>query len=96
MCIRFKFVCAVMLCGLFIGLAQSEESFLIGSRRCVLLPNHAAVQECQALERAEVREWGQQMQKRYVPPPPRFNEIENKSPMNCFKRASTGEQVCAN
>ena len=96
MCIRFKSVGAVALCVFFVGLAQSEESFLIGSRRCVLLPNHAAVQECQALERAEVREWSQQMEKRYVPPPPRFNESENKSPMNCFKRDATGEQVCAN
>ena len=96
MFIRLKLVGSVTLSVFFVGLAQSEESFLIGSRRCVLLPTHAAVQECQTRERAEVREWSQQMEKRYVTPPPRLNGIETKAPMNCFKRDATGEQVCAN
>jgi hypothetical protein len=44
----------------------------------------------------EEREWQKQIKERYAPMPPRLNGIEPKPPMNCFKRESTGEQVCAN
>lgn len=33
---------------------------------------------------------------RYPSPPPRLNGADDKLPMNCFKRESTGEKLCAN
>jgi hypothetical protein len=60
------------------------------------LPNHAAIQECQTLQKAQGEEWAKQMKYQYPSPPPRLNSPEIKPPMNCFKRESTGEQVCAN
>jgi hypothetical protein len=92
----FKFACAVIVCLPLIGFAQGIQAFPIESRRCNSLSDHAAVQECQKRGQAEGREWEKQMKERYAPTSPRLNNAEIKPPMNCFKRESTGEQVCAN
>jgi len=60
------------------------------------LSDHAAVQECQKRGQAEGREWAKQMKDRYTHPPLQLNGAETKPLMNCFKRESTGEQLCAN
>jgi hypothetical protein len=62
----------------------------------VTLSTHAAIQECQARQKAEYKDWEKQINDRYAPPPPRLNGEVPKQPMNCFKREATGEQVCAN
>jgi hypothetical protein len=93
----FKFVCAGLVYSSSAVWAQPSQPFPIGSpQSCVNLPNHAAIQECQEQQKAQGREWQQQIKDRYAPMPPRLNGVEIKSPMNCFKRESTGEQVCAN
>jgi hypothetical protein len=92
-----KFVCLWVVCSSLAVWAQPSQPFPIGSpQSCVNLPNHAAIQECQEQQKAQGREWQQQMKDRYAPIPPRLNSVEIKSTMNCFKRESTGEQVCAN
>ena len=70
---------------------------LIGSREnCVNLSTHAAIQECQARQKAEYKDWEKQSNDRYQTPSLRLNGEISKSPMNCFKREATGEQFCAN
>jgi hypothetical protein len=91
----YKSVCAFAVFFPLIGLAQGTQAFPLESRRCDSLTDHAAVQECQERGQAEAREWAKQMKERYAPPPSHLNEME-KPALNCFKRESTGEQVCAN
>ena len=75
------------------ALAQPAQPFPIGSpHHCVNLPNHVAIQECQSKQKAQGAEWANQDKT----PLPRFNGPETRPPMNCFKRESTAEQVCAN
>jgi hypothetical protein len=95
--IRNGVVCAfgVSFC-LAVG-AQPYPLELIRHREdCKSLPTHAAVQECQAHQRAEYKDWQKQSNDRYETPPLRLNGEASKPPMNCFKREATGEQVCAN
>jgi hypothetical protein len=63
---------------------------------CIHLPNHAAIQDCQKQQKAEYTDWEKQTKDRYPSPPPRLNGADDKLPMNCFKRESTGEKICAN
>jgi hypothetical protein len=81
-------------------LAAGAQPYLIELIRqrenCKNLPNHAMTQECQAHQRAEYKDWEKQMNERYAPMPSGLNGVTTKPPMNCFKRESTGEQVCAN
>jgi hypothetical protein len=77
--------------------AQPYLIELIGRREpCINLPNHAAIQECQQQQKTEHTDWEKQMKERYPSPPPRLNGPDDKLPMNCFKRESTGEKICAN
>jgi hypothetical protein len=77
--------------------AQPLQPYPIGSpMNCVTLPNHVAIQDCQVQQKAQGQEWEKQMKERYAPLPPRLNSVETKPLMNCYKRESTGEQVCAN
>jgi hypothetical protein len=76
--------------------AQGLQAFPLESRRCDTLSTHEAVQECQKRGKVEGQEWGKQMKERYAPAPPRLNSAEEKLPLNCFKRESTGEKICAN
>ena len=92
----FKLMCIIAACCPAAGLTQGIQAFPLESRRCDSLTDHAAVQECQQRGKAESREWQKQMNERYAPAQPRLKGVETKPPMNCFKRESTGEQVCAN
>jgi hypothetical protein len=92
----FKSFCVVAVFSPMIGLAQGTQTFPLESRRCDALPDHAAVQECQQRGKVAAREWEKQMKERYAPGSFRLNRAETKPPINCFKRESTGEQVCAN
>jgi hypothetical protein len=93
----FKFVLLGAVFFSLTVLAQPLQPYLIGSPlNCIKLPNHEAIQECQAQEKAQGQAWEKQMKEHVAPPPPRLNGVEKKPPMNCFKRESTGEQVCAN
>ncbi len=92
-----KFVCAGIALFPLTVWAQSLQPFPIGSpQSCVNLPNHAAIQECQKQQKAEYTDWEKQMKDRYPPSPPRLNGADDKLPMNCFIRESTGEKICAN
>jgi hypothetical protein len=76
--------------------AQPYLIELIGRREsCIHLPNHAAIQECQKQQKAEYTDWQRQMKNRDELPP-RLDGTEPKPPLTCYKRESTGEQVCAN
>jgi hypothetical protein len=55
-----------------------------------------AIQDCQVQQKAQGLEWERQLKERYAPLTIRLNSLEAKSFMNCFKRKSTGEQICAN
>jgi hypothetical protein len=92
----FKFIC---VCFVFLSLnasAQTSYPFPIGSpQSCVNLPNHGAIQDCQIRQKAEYKDWQKQMKNRSESPS-RSDGANPKLPMNCFKRESTGEQVCAN
>ena len=87
-------------CALGIGICltvTAQPYPLTGSpENCVTLSTHAAIQACQARQKAEYKDWEKQIIDRYAPPPPRLNGEVLKLPMNCFKREATGEQVCAN
>lgn len=87
-----KFARAYLVFSSLNALAQISQPLPIGSPlNCVTLPNHEAIQECQILQKAQGEELRKQMKSL-----PRLNSSEAKSPMNCFKRELTGEQVCAN
>jgi hypothetical protein len=93
----FKFACAWIVCSSLLAWAQPLQPFPIGApQSCVNLPDHASAQDCQSRQQAQGREWEKQMKERYAPLQPRLNGLEVKTPLNCFKRESTGEQVCAN
>jgi hypothetical protein len=93
----FKFVYAWYVCSSLVAWAQPSQSFPIGSpQNCLRLPNHVAIQDCQVQQKAQGLEWERQLKERYAPPTTRLNSLEAKSFMNCFKRKSTGEQICAN
>jgi hypothetical protein len=92
----FKVLSAAALCSPIMGFAQGVRAFPLESRRCDSLPDHQSVQECQKLGQAQSKEWQKQMEERYAPGSFRLNRAETKPPINCFKRESTGEQVCAN
>ena len=95
--IRLSVVCALGLGTCLAVAAQSYIGELIRSREdCKAQLTHAAIQECQARQKAEYKDWEKQIIDRYAPPPPRLNGEVPKQPMNCFKREATGEQVCAN
>lgn len=92
----FKLALILMLQGLQLGHAQMSQAFPLESRRCNSLLDHIAIQECIKHGQVEGQEWEKQIKERYFPAAPKFNGEENKAPSNCFKRESTGEQVCAN
>jgi hypothetical protein len=91
-----KSICIVAICSPLAALTQGIQAFPLESRRCDSLTDHAAVQECQQRGKAESREWQKKIQERNASMPPRLNGVESKLPINCFKRETTGEQVCAN
>ena len=95
-----KFLFSIIYCLPLIGHAQVEQAFPLESRGCRYLTDHAAIQECQKRGQLEKREWEKLMKERAAPPPlstpPRLDSAEIKPPLNCFKRESTGELVCAN
>ncbi|CAN1502575.1 hypothetical protein [Limnohabitans sp. B9-3] len=94
-----KFVCAGVVLFPLAVWAQPLQPFPIGSpQSCVNLPNHAAIQDCQTKQKAQGQEWEKEMKDRYryPSPPPKLNGADDKLPMNCFKRESTGEKICAN
>ncbi len=91
-----RLVCAVAVYLPLMASAQGLQAFPLESRRCETLSTHEAVQDCQKRGKAEGQEWDRQMKERYAPPPPRLNSAEAKLPLNCFKRESTGEKICAN
>jgi hypothetical protein len=93
---KFKFVCIAAVSLPLMASSQGVQSFPLELRRCETLSTHEAVQECQKRGKAEGQEWERQMKERDAPPPPRLNSAENKLPINCFKRESTGEKICAN
>ena len=91
-----KFICAWLVFSSMNALAQTSYPFPIGSPQgCVNLPNHGAIQECQIRQKIEYEDWQKQMKSRNESPP-RLDGAEPKPSMNCFKRESTGERVCAN
>jgi len=96
-----KFILRSVCCALGVGtcLAVGAQPYLIELIRqrenCKSLPNHAATQECQKQQKMEYTDWQSQMKDRYDSPL-RLDGADPKLPMNCFKRESTGEQVCAN
>ncbi len=91
-----KSICIVAICSPLAALTQGIQAFPLESRRCDSLTDHAAVQECQQRGKVESREWQKKIQERNASMPLRLNGAESKLPINCFKRKSTGEQVCAN
>ncbi|WP_310644878.1 hypothetical protein [Limnohabitans sp.] len=92
----FKFALILMLQGPQLGHTQMSQAFPLESKRCDSLLDHAAIQECIKRGQAQGQEWDKQIKERYFPAAPKLNGQENKTLLNCFKRESTGEQVCAN
>jgi hypothetical protein len=92
----FRIALLLMLSVHQVGYAQMPQAFPLESKRCDSLLDHAAIQECLKRGQAQGQEWEKQIKERYFPAAPKLNDSENKPPLNCFKRESTGEQVCAN
>ena len=92
----FKLALVLMVSAQHLGHAQMSQAFPLESKRCDSLLDHAAVQECIKRGQAQGQEWEKQIKERYFPAAPKLNGPENRAPLNCFKRESTSEQVCAN
>ncbi len=92
----FKLALILMFSLHQVGYAQMSQAFPLESKRCDSLLDHAAIQECMKRGQAQGQEWEKQIKERYFPTAPKLNDTENRPRLNCFKRGSTGEQVCAN